>query len=852
MEESDDRRAAIVGSWVLTVLLLAGTVGLVTSLSPPRSSAFEAPWWIVIPIGVGFALAERFLFNLELRREAISFSLSEVPTAFALAFLGPIPAIAVRVGASVLALGPGLRHPWFKVAFNGALFAFEAALAFVVARAIAPVGSDIGTFLVAVAAGSIAAAAAGLLRVCLVISVFEGDPLRQLRSAFVPTSLTSLTSGLIGSVAVAPALIGLEYSWLALLPILGAWMVLRRHGSLAQEFRDLTDLHRFGQLLDESLDLDDVAPQAIREIARLVNAERVTLEVTSVDGARRTWHVGALVCRDDATEDITTTATVTAAAAAATTTTTTTTTATSLERPGQSPATGAPTSFSLPVVADGEELGVLCVADCVGRSDRFERRDLDRARDLADQLAASLRNGVLHASIARTAMYDELTGEHNRASFEHRLGTELVRPIDSVLGVMVVDLNHFKEVNDTLGHHVGDQVLIEVARRIRSVLDFDDLVARLGGDEYAVLARRSSSDEVRSLAERILTTTYSPLSLDACDAVVPASVGIALATERDVDPSAVMRRADIAMYAAKSQRSGIEMYREEIDRRTPARLGLLGDLRAAIERDELEVHYQPKIDLRTSLVTGAEALVRWNHPDRGLVPPIDFIGVAEESGLIRLITDVVLSKSIRRARSWRDAGFDLDVSVNLSALDLHDDELAHRIQRHLDEHEIGAHRLVIEITESALMVDTQRTMETIDSLDLLGVRLSLDDFGTGYSSLSHLRSLPVAELKIDRSFVSDLLLNVNDDVIVRSTIDLGHNLGLGVVAEGIENAQVADHLRTLGCDIGQGFGISRPLEPELFMRWLETSIYQVNPVRSTPSTDDPPAGAADHVSSESI
>jgi EAL domain-containing protein (putative c-di-GMP-specific phosphodiesterase class I) len=257
---------------------------------------------------------------------------------------------------------------------------------------------------------------------------------------------------------------------------------------------------------------------------------------------------------------------------------------------------------------------------------------------------------------------------------------------------------------------------------------------------------------------------------------------------------------------------------------------MLGDLREVLDNGGLEIHLQPKLDLASSTVVGAEALARWQHPTRGWVPPDEFIRVAEETGLIRRLTDQVVTMSVGLARSWIDAGHDLTVSVNLSTLDLLDELLPERIAERLDQHGVAADRLILEITESSLMADTPRTMSTVDRLHRLGVGLSLDDFGTGYSSLSYLRRLPVTELKIDRSFVANVALDAQDEVIVRSTIELGHNLGLRVVAEGAENAPILDRLRALGCDLGQGYGIARPLPPALFDRWLATTPFDVRPV----------------------
>ncbi|MFK7919896.1 MAG: putative bifunctional diguanylate cyclase/phosphodiesterase [Ilumatobacter sp.] len=786
---------------LLTAAMAFVAVGLALASGNPWSSRFESSWWVIVVIGIGYGLTEHFGFEVEFRREQMSFTMSEVPTVFALAFLGPVPAIILRTVASLTAIRMTKRPPLIKVAFNASLFAFETAFAYASVHLLLGDAVSPGRFLAASTLALTLATVIGVMSVWVVISFMEGNLVERIRSEISSSVFIATVGALVGVVAVAPALIGPQYGILALVPVASAWYVLRNHGELHRVHRKLTDVHAFTGVLGESMDLAQVAPRALKEMGRLMRAERVTLRVDDdlASAESRLWTIGQEISPSEVKTLV----------------------AARLFAPDQRVG-----SFGIPLVLDGETLGVLLFADQY-EGDPFSSAEVGLATDLADQLAVSIRNGLLHASLEHAALRDPLTGDANRTAFEQRLLSLVGRRRRGVLAVMMLDLNRFKEVNDTLGHHVGDQVLLEFSRRMREVLRSDDTVARFGGDEFALLLRRDNFDEVRAVAEEVLSRSHQPLQLDGCAAVVTASIGISVIADSESDATGVLRRADIAMYAAKNQRVGIEVYREEIDRRTPARLSLLGDLRTAIENNDIDVHFQPKIDLATSTVIGAEALVRWTHPDRGPIPPDDFIGVAEESGLIRHITDLVLGKAIRRAKEWRNHGYDLTVAVNLSALDLHDDQLAKRIADQLTANGLAPELLTLEITESSLMVDSVRTMGTIESLDLLGVRLSLDDFGTGYSSLSYLRKLPVYELKIDRSFVSELLANTNDDVIVRSTVDLGHNLGLRVVAEGIENAQVQEALAQLGCDIGQGYGIARPLAPDKFSQWLETTHHPV-------------------------
>jgi diguanylate cyclase (GGDEF)-like protein len=430
---------------------------------------------------------------------------------------------------------------------------------------------------------------------------------------------------------------------------------------------------------------------------------------------------------------------------------------------------------------------------------------------------------MLHQRIEREARQDTLTGLPNRTAFERELVDIAARHRGvGQLFVVMLDLDRFKEVNDTLGHQAGDELLVEVADRMRRLLGPTDVLARLAADEFAIVGHRRHREEMLELAWACVREVGRPVTLDGLEIVVTASAGLAIVDD-DFEEGAPLRFADIAMFNAKTQRLGVEVYRDEIDRRTPARLSMLGDLRAAIEDEHLHLHLQPKLDLNTGTVVGAEALVRWTHPVRGVVPPTQFVRVAEDTGLIKQLTDLMLQRGITTLSDIHERGYHLGLSVNLSTHDLLDRRLAERVQHHLAANGVDPAMLTLEITESSLLIDAPRARATINELHEVGVSLSIDDFGTGYSSLSYLRRLPVGELKIDQSFVANVLLDEQDEVIVRSTIDLGHNLGLVVVAEGVENNEVLERLRSFGCDIAQGYCISRPLSPGHFMAWLATT-----------------------------
>jgi diguanylate cyclase (GGDEF)-like protein len=436
------------------------------------------------------------------------------------------------------------------------------------------------------------------------------------------------------------------------------------------------------------------------------------------------------------------------------------------------------------------------------------------------------------------ATHDALTGLPNRELLRDRLERALAAAGRSAgeCALILIDLDRFKEINDTLGHSYGDRLLCQVGPRMRSVLRDEDTVARLGGDEFAVLLPRVAGVcEAQTVAERLREALHQPFDVDDVVLDVEASVGIALSPWHGTEAEDLLRNADIAMYAAKALKGEAVVFEPEEHATAPNRLTVLGDLRRALEgADELFLHFQPKYTLDTERIEGAEALLRWQHPSRGLVPPNDFIPVAEGTGLIMRLTERVLGISLAQQRRWLDAGHALPVAVNLSTRCLLDAGLPDLVQRLLTEHRVPAALLRLEVTESAVMGDAARCMEVLQRLRDLGVRLSIDDFGTGYSSMAYLRRLPVDELKIDRSFVLGICSSQQDAVLVRTAIDLGHNLGLTVVAEGVEGEEHVDALRALGCDVAQGFHYARPM-PAAQLSQLLADVGTIHDVETVPT-----------------
>jgi diguanylate cyclase (GGDEF)-like protein len=422
------------------------------------------------------------------------------------------------------------------------------------------------------------------------------------------------------------------------------------------------------------------------------------------------------------------------------------------------------------------------------------------------------------------AMHDGLTGLPNRAFFRQLVEDAIAHAKPGAgLVVMLLDLNRFKEINDTLGHHFGDMLLERTGPRLQRALREGDVIARLGGDEFAVLLRDVEDDDVAAaVAERLCDALQAPFELEGFALEVDASIGMACYPGDGRDLQTLLRRADVAMYRAKERHISHLAYTPEIDEHSPARLALVADLRRGLEHDEIEVHYQPKIDLSTRRVVGLEALVRWRHPTLGLLQPGTFIDMAEHTGQIRPLTHAVLQKALRECARWRGQGIDVTVAVNVSPRSLMDPRLVEIVEQSLHSCGLPARCLNLEITETAIMVDPALALKVLNRLAALGVCLSIDDFGTGYSSLAYLQKLPVREIKIDKSFVLNMNGSERDAAIVSMTADLGRRLGLKVIAEGVEDQRTLDELTRLGCDQAQGYLICRPQPAHDIDRWLQS------------------------------
>jgi diguanylate cyclase (GGDEF)-like protein len=493
---------------------------------------------------------------------------------------------------------------------------------------------------------------------------------------------------------------------------------------------------------------------------------------------------------------------------------------------------GYASAVAFPLRVDGQVIGALSMY--AREPDAFDEAEMKLLAETAEDLAfgvAGLRTRAAHEqahdTIARMAYYDSLTGLPNHVRFEERLRQSLsgIGSRGPSLALLMLDLDRFREINDALGFDQGDLLLRDVGQRIRDAVGAEGLVARMRGDEFAVLLPEGDADHAAATARRILAALETPFVLSDITLDVGAAIGIALAPQHGSDVTGLIRHVDLAMRQAKQSGERYAFYAPEQDGDSARRLVLARELRHAIEADELVLYYQPKIDMRHGSVCGTEALVRWIHPQHGMMPPDEFIPLAEHTGLIKPLTDWVLAAALHQSRTWREAGLTLPVAVNLSARNLREAGLLNKMKQMFLAWGASADWLELEITESAIMDDPDSALKTLTSLNHLGIALFIDDFGTGYSSLGYLQRLPVDAVKIDKSFVKDMLANADSAAIVRATITLAHDLGTKVVAEGVENQEMWDRLVELGCDVAQGYFIAKPMPADEFQAWLTESRW---------------------------
>jgi diguanylate cyclase len=755
--------------------------------------------------------------HLRFGGERYTYTWSEAAVILGLVLI-PFPHL-VLVAPLAVALTHSLsgRQP-MKVYYN----AFSAAIAITIARFAmvavsghSTVGASTGwRHWVGLASAAAVFSAVNSATTTAAVSASQGVPLGSVLRRHLPATL-----GVLGGNTLVAALL-LQIRWnaatVAMLPVLLALLYTTYRGNLsAREDRDTwRELEAASKDL-ASLDVDEVARVAAARSLRLARADEVEILLRAHDGPGiEHYHLGAsgeiIQTHTDASVldvlDLQSGALVSSVS--------------------ESLSSGVTTSsHALVLGLDSPEsdqaLGALRLQFRSGV--RLTDRERQVLVTFGRSVAASVYNAQLYERTREAsrrheheATHDSLTGLPNRALLVRRAAEYLSAP-DAAVSLLLVDLDHFKSINDTLGHPTGDRLLQAAAQRLQAVLRQTDTIARLGGDEFAILLPDTqATDDAERVAKAVLTALATPVIVDGLRLSVEGSVGIAHYPADSQNTDELLAHADIALYQAKTARGSSRTYSRDHDDSSVSRLTLAAELRTALARDELILHFQPQHSISEGRLVAAEALVRWHHPQRGLLPPSEFISLAEDSGLAHDFTMYVLNKAIREAASWRELGAELHVSVNLSARNLLDPALPSAVASALARHALPASALVLEITERTMMSELEVVERVLGELRQLGIQLSVDDFGTGYSSMTFLTRAAVNELKVDRNFVSRMTVSESDAAIVRATVELGHGLGLRVVAEGVEDAETLARLHALGCDIAQGFHLDRPMPADAF------------------------------------
>ena len=802
----------------IVVIALGCTLLLAARPEGAASPGVHPQWWVLV---VAFAALELVVVHLHLGRQTVSFSLSEVPLLVGLTFAAPLALVGMRVAGNVVAL-LGSRQSPHKLVFNIAHWWLETVLAIVVWDAVLA-GADplsprgwLAALTVALVTDTVAA-----LAIVMAVAATEGRPtIAALAQQLLGGPVAALTNASFGIVVLTVLEVDWRAGWtlvVVAVVLLGAYHSItslqRRHDSLEQ-------LADFTSRVGSDLRTAAIGRQVVARVAELMRADVVELALDE-DGdlLRLVWAGGAT--QDRSGEPGTLAAGLLAPQADTLIAPRNTRDAGLRQRLEAARLTDA---VVVPLRGAGKVVGTLLAANRLGDVDTFDAEELTVLEALANHATVALHNGRLADSLRREAdrreheaLHDPLTGLPNRRHFDDRVAGALAR--GGPVAVLLLDLDRFKEINDTLGHQTGDLLLVEVGRRLRATLPPLAVVARLGGDEFVVAVSGCEEIEAAELAGRLRNALAQPFTLRTLPLQVDVSIGIALAPRDGADAEGLLRRADVAMYSAKRAHSGLEFYSSERDQYSPKRLALVAELRHAIEIGALGVVYQPKVRLQDGVVLGVEALVRWNHPQHGNVPPSEFVPIAEHTGLMRPLTLHVLHTALSQARVWRGQGLELGVAVNLSARSLLDPTLVDDVLAALAEYGMQAHLLTLEITESDILEDPLHATNVLRRLQELGIHRSVDDFGTGYSSLSYLNQLPVDEMKIDRSFVVAMPTDPDALAIVGAVVDLGRRLRKRIVAEGVETEQHWHQLRALGCDVAQGYLLSRPIDGDQIVPW---------------------------------
>lgn len=822
--------------WALTGVMAAAAVALalVASGLAPLDAPFRLHWLVMVPLVFAGEVA---VVSLQFRKDAHVFAMGEVPLVVGLFFVDPLGLIAAQVVGNALALVLHRRQSPLKAAFNLAMLTLQAGIGIVVFRTIVGAQDPLG---VAGWVGALAAVAVAVVFASVFVNaaivLSGGDLSRSERiDALKLLAVSSAINAALGLVAVTVMWTRPGTAWAAAVPPVALYLAYRAYVAQREERQRIQGLYEATRALHRSPQLEAAMLAAVTHARSMFDAERAEIRVFPTgpngDGFLATAGPGdhtQVIHRSDADAGGEVQREVLGSGRSR---------LLSCESVRHARRWNRRHRMVVPVHGPGEVNGVLLVAEPMGDLRNFMPQDLRMLETLASQVTVSLENARLEDSLAQVTrlkddlqdrtLHDVLTGLANRAFLWDRLTEtlETAKTGDKQSAVLVLDIDDFKTINDTLGHVAGDQLLIGVARRLEACCRPEDTVARLGGDEFAILLDRlSAPGDATAVAARIAESLREPFVVAGQDVTAQASLGVAL-VEDNLSPEQVIHRADQAMYTAKNRCKGsYQVFEEGIQERWREVAMLRSDLAQAIERDELILHYQPIVNMETGDITGVEALVRWNHPERGLLFPDMFIPAAEETGQIVALGRWVLHTACRQMRRWHDetTGSKLTISVNLSPRELEEPDIIDEVRRALTESGLDAQYLVVEITENVML---QPYTQVLDSLKELGIRIALDDFGTGYSSLAYLHRLPIDIIKIDRAFVHGAALE-QQSPLARLIVQIGDILGLSTVAEGIETPEEFQWLRQLGCRAGQGYLFARPMDAHAITPLLTANMLQ--------------------------
>jgi diguanylate cyclase (GGDEF)-like protein len=825
--ESESTRKGLTRVGLLAAAMTAVAVPLHAYLVSPAGtgSPLFLSWWA---LGIGFLVTEMFVIHLHVKRDAHSASLSEIPLLLGLAAASPAGLVVGRLSGTALALVLHRKSRGAKLLFNLALCYLETVGTLAVYSALMGGRSPVS------ASGLAVASAALMVSVLLGAAMVSTAILLTNPGRPYPAILRSMLSGLaISSTGVVLALGSLLMFWREPISLVAAYFVvaiiysvLRRFGSLNRKFEDLEAVHAFTSAIDAAVDTEALVAATLAHTRSLFDADFAEVVLSRGLTSTSTFSKGdsGPVRRPASPAVLGVVSSQTNGSAVV-----------GMLSDADPEIVEHYRSRGIPsgMVAEmhgGAGTATLIVVGNGPDRDRFGKEELRVFGTLARQARVSFERGRLVDRLRHEvgqkehqALHDALTGLPNRLHFTIAVEDAIrkARDGDHRVAVLLIDLDRFKEVNDTLGHQRGDVLLQEMSLRLTSTVGGDDHAARLGGDEFGVVLREISSvSDATEWARRIGAELRKPFRNEGLSIQVTGSIGIALAPDHGSDGTTLLRRADVAMYEAKGSDSTYEVYDPRRDGYSTRRLALAAELSEAIEAGTLFLEYQPKASLATGEVVGVEALARWHHPDHGPVPPEEFISLAERTGLIRPLTEQVMHAAFRDRSRLLAEGHSLTVAVNVAASSLDDPDFPDLVARLIGEHDVDPQAVVLEVTETTMMADSARTRLVLAGLHELGVVLSIDDFGTGYSSLAYLSSLPVDEVKIDRSFVLNMAVDERLANIVHNTAALVHSLGLRVVAEGAENRGTWELLAEAGCDTAQGYYVARPLGFTDLSAWL--------------------------------